>query len=94
MTKTVFQKGSLNPENYINKPIHEKCCSFVINLERRTDRLKQFENRYMPNDFIDLYIKKNQLVLKNVRKYQIPDAHHTQEKCIRIVFYLIKIDVS
>tara|TARA_B100001996_G_scaffold303710_1_gene244544 strand:- start:950 stop:1723 length:774 start_codon:yes stop_codon:yes gene_type:complete len=58
MTKTVFQKGSLNPENYINKPIHEKCCSFVINLERRTDRLKQFVNRYMPNDFIDLYIKK------------------------------------
>jgi len=58
MKKNVFQKGSPNPSDYINKPIHEKCCSFLINLERRTDRLQQFENRYIPNDFIDLYIKK------------------------------------
>tara|TARA_B100001175_G_C19506420_1_gene641112 strand:- start:740 stop:1471 length:732 start_codon:yes stop_codon:yes gene_type:complete len=58
MNKTILKESSLNPDNYKNKPIYEKCCSFVINLERRPDRLKQFLKKYVNNDFIDLYLKK------------------------------------
>lgn len=58
MNKTILKESSLNPDNYKNKPIYEKCCSFVINLERRPDRLKHFLKKYVNNDFIDLYLKK------------------------------------
>tara|TARA_B100000902_G_scaffold230614_1_gene218802 strand:- start:528 stop:1253 length:726 start_codon:yes stop_codon:yes gene_type:complete len=58
MNKIILQESTLNPDNYKNKPIYEKCCCFVINLERRPDRLKNFLRKYVHNDFIDLYLKK------------------------------------
>ena len=58
MNNTILNESSLNPEDYKNKPIYEKCCSFVINLERRPDRLNIFKRKYVHNNFIDLYLKK------------------------------------
>ena len=46
MNNTILNESSLNPEDYKNKPIYEKCCSFVINLERRPDRLNIFKRKY------------------------------------------------